>query len=177
MSCSAVMQKQPSTVYVGVGSNKGDRRRHIRRALCLLQQQEGIRLEAVSPFYETRPQGGPAGQRNYWNGVVRVRTSWSSPRLLGILKRVEAQVGRRPGVRWGDREVDLDILVRGAQVLRKKDLRIPHPRMVHRVFVLRPLAELAPRLRHPVTGKSMAAHLRCLADRRDIKDKRVADFL
>ncbi len=173
------MRRQPSAsaVYVGVGSNRGNRRRNIRTALRLLQEQAGIRLEAVSPFYETRPEGGPAGQRDYWNGVVRIRTALTSGRLLGILKRVEAQVGRRRGGRLAAREVDLDILVRGAQVVRKKNLRVPHPRMTRRPFVLRPLADLAPRLRHPVTGRTVAEHLRCAAGRRDVKDQRIADFL
>jgi len=166
-----------STVYVAVGSNKGNRRRNIGTALRLLEEQAGIRLEAASPFYETRPEGGPAGQRNYWNGVVRIRTALTSERLLGILKKVEARVGRRPADRWAAREVDLDILVRGSQVLRKKGLRIPHPRMAQRAFVLRPLADLAPRLRHPVAGRTVAELLRCVQASGNARDQKIADFL
>ncbi len=166
-----------SAVYVGVGSNKGNRRRNIRRALRLLQGQEGIRLEAVSPFYETRPEGGPAGQRNYWNGAIRIRTALTNSRLLGILKSVEERVGRRSGVRGAAREVDLDILVRGGQVVRKKDLCIPHPRLTRRAFVLQPLADLAPALRHPVTGRTVVEHLQRVTGSKDVKDRRIADFL
>jgi len=152
------MRKRPSAsaVYVGVGSNKGDRRRNIRRALRLLRAQPGI--------------------GDYWNGVLRIRTALTSDRLLSALKRVEAQIGRRSGTRWAAREVDLDILLRGAEVLKKRGLRVPHPRMTRRYFVLRPLADLAPRLRHPVTGKTVVEHLRRIRGSADTKGKRVADF-
>jgi len=164
-------------VYIGVGSNKGNRRRHITRALSHLRERRDIRVEAVSPFYETSPQGGPSGQRKYWNGVVRIRTALSSDALLCVLKDVEARVGRLPGVRWGAREVDLDILMRGKQVARKRQLCIPHPRMNEREFVLRPLSDLAPRLRHPVTQKTVAAHLKRAVDSNRPQDARIADFL
>jgi len=167
-----------SRVYIGVGSNKGNRGRNIRKALRLLQEQQGIDLEAVSPFYETRPDGGPPGQRNFWNGVVRIRSAWPSRRLLGILKKVEARVGRRPGKRWAAREVDLDILVRGREVVRTKRLSVPHLRMKDRAFVLRPLSDLAPGLRDPVTHMTVAQCLRRVSGRRRFADKkRVAEFL
>ncbi len=179
MSCKAMRRKRSaaSAVYIGVGSNKGNRRRNISGALRLLQEEVGVRLEAVSPFYETRPEGGPAGQRNYCNGVIRVRTALTNSRLLAVLKKVEARLGRRAGIRGAAREVDLDILVRGGQVVRKKDLCIPHPRLVRRAFVLRPLADLAPALRHPVTRKTVAEHLRQVAGNRKVRDRRIADFL
>ena len=159
-------------VYIGVGSNKGDRRRNIRKALRLLQAHAGIALEAASPLYETRPVGGPPGQRDYCNGVVRLRTLWTTRRLLTVLKRVEKAVGRRPGPRWAAREVDLDILLRGGAVIRQKGLRVPHPRMTQRDFVLRPLADLAPGLRHPLTGKTVAAHLKACRGQQTLEKRK-----
>lgn len=139
-------------VYVGVGSNMGNRQETIARALERLQEECEI-LE-VSPLRETEPVGY-ADQPPFLNGVVELETRLSPERLLTFLKKVERELGRLPAVPNGPRTIDLDILFYGSRVMIKRDLRIPHPRLHQRRFVLEPLADLAPDLEHPVLRRTV----------------------
>lgn len=105
--------------------------------------------------YETEPTGY-AEQPDFWNLVVRVRTRFEPRELLDAVKRIEADLGRRASVRWGPRPIDIDILVYGDRLIVGPDLVVPHPRMLERAFVLRPLADIDADLVHPASGKRIA---------------------
>jgi len=140
------------TVYLGLGANLGERRETIDAALAHLDEHPAIRVRAVSALIETEPVGGPAGGPNYLNGAAAIETDLDPAALLAELKRIEHDLGRRPGPRWGPREIDLDILLYGDLVLDSSDLTIPHPRLRERRFVLAPLAQIAPDATDPATG-------------------------
>ena len=127
--------------FLGLGSNLGDRRRHLNEAA-----QSLTGLIAVSQVYETDPVGGPPGQAPYFNCVVELHTELSPRQLLGVCHRLESAAGRTRNERWGPRTLDVDLLLVGDLRIAEPDLIIPHPRMWERRFVLAPLAELAPEL-------------------------------
>jgi 2-amino-4-hydroxy-6-hydroxymethyldihydropteridine diphosphokinase len=153
-----------TTVFLGLGSNLGDRRRNLEAALEALRAHPRITVSAVSSFLETDPVGGPPGQGRFLNAAAGIETDLSPDSLLEELKRVERALGRKPGPRWGPREIDLDILLYGDTILETGTLVIPHPRMRERRFVLEPLAEIAPAARDPVTGRTVR-ELLALLDR------------
>ncbi|MHB1777683.1 MAG: 2-amino-4-hydroxy-6-hydroxymethyldihydropteridine diphosphokinase [Acidimicrobiales bacterium] len=130
--------------YLGLGSNLGDRRGHLRRAVATLADAGD--LEAVSPVYETEPVGGPAGQRPYLNVVVALETADGPRRLLDRCRRLEADAGRVRTVRHGPRTLDADVLLVDGDSVDDDDLEVPHPRMWERRFVLAPLRDLDPAL-------------------------------
>jgi 2-amino-4-hydroxy-6-hydroxymethyldihydropteridine diphosphokinase len=142
-----------ATVYLGLGTNLGDRLANLRLALARLQTL--ARLEEVSSLYETQPQG-VTDQPLFLNAVCRVTTGLEPPALLRFLKNVEWEIGRRSGGQtWGPRPIDLDILLYDDRVVDTPELKVPHPRLPERAFVLVPLCELAPELRHPQLGKTV----------------------
>jgi 2-amino-4-hydroxy-6-hydroxymethyldihydropteridine diphosphokinase len=124
--------------YLGLGSNLGDRRAHLRAAVAALPD-----VVAVSPVYETEPVGGPPGQDRYLNVVVALDTDRTPRELLELGRGLEEAAGRVRNERDGPRTLDVDILVVGDLTVREPDLVVPHPRMWERRFVLAPLADLA----------------------------------
>ena len=133
--------------FIGLGSNLGDRRALLRAAVEGLETAGDV--VAVSPLYETEPVGGPAGQANYFNVVVELRTADSPRRLLERSQALEAAAHRDRGEgveRWGPRTLDADVLWVEGELVDEPDLTVPHPRMWERRFVLVPLADLAPDL-------------------------------
>jgi 2-amino-4-hydroxy-6-hydroxymethyldihydropteridine diphosphokinase len=131
----------------------GNRLANLR--LALARMGTFARLEAVSRLYETEPVGLKE-QPTFLNAACRVTTGLEPAALLRFLKNLEAEIGRRPGgPLGGPRPIDMDILFYGERVVEAGDLRIPHPRLAERAFVLAPLCDLAPEMRHPVLGKSM----------------------
>ena len=150
-------------VYIGFGSNIGDRRAHIQNAIHALSKTEGITLKKISSIYKTDPVGYEA-QAQFLNGVAAVQTDLPPLSLLRTLKDIEAVVGRQNRIRWGPREIDLDILIYGDLRLQTEKLVIPHPEMHLRRFVLAPLAEIAPDLVHPVFQETVQTLLDRLED-------------
>lgn len=130
-----------SRVFLGLGSNQGDRWKLLREAVASLPD-----VVAVSPVYETDPVGGPSGQSNYLNCVVELDTTLKPRQLLGICHRLETAAERVRHERWGPRTLDVDILLVEGVTVGDPDLQIPHPRMRERRFVLEPLRDLAPEL-------------------------------
>jgi 2-amino-4-hydroxy-6-hydroxymethyldihydropteridine diphosphokinase len=144
------------TVYLGLGSNLGDRAAMLAAAVEKLDSAE-VRFVRASGLYETEPAGSPAMKDQPWflNQVAQFETSLFPRQLLQRTKKTENELGRRRGVRNGPRTIDIDILLYGKSVVRTADLEIPHPRFRERRFVLAPLAELSAELRDPVSGRSV----------------------
>jgi 2-amino-4-hydroxy-6-hydroxymethyldihydropteridine diphosphokinase len=136
-------------VYLGLGSNLGDRLAHLRAALTRIGSLAA--LTRISPLYETDPVGF-LRQPRFFNAVVEIRWTRSAPALLAALTKIERSGGRTATFRNGPREIDCDILDFGGRVARSRGLVLPHPRLHERRFALAPLAVLAPRWRHPVLG-------------------------
>lgn len=128
--------------YLGVGTNLGNRRKNIRMALKMITQLKGTTIIKTSKIIETQPQGGPTHQPKFLNACLKINTRLSPLTLLKALKSIEEALGRKKTVRFGPRSIDLDILLYGNQVIRSKNLEVPHPRMFERDFVLRPLSEI-----------------------------------
>ena len=134
--------------FLGLGSNLGDRRAHLRRAVDQLRAGSRSPVTAVSRLYETEPVGGPAEQGPYLNVVVQLAVAPDADpyRLLDECHRLEAAAGRVRSVRWGPRSLDADVVWIDGVVLEDPELTIPHPRWRERRFVMAPLGELAPDL-------------------------------
>ncbi len=141
------------SVYLSMGSNVGDRAAHLRAALSDLDRVLTVRR--ISSLYRTDPVG-VTDQPEFLNLAVEAETDLEPFELLAAVKQVEHDVGRRPTFRWGPRVVDLDILLYHDLVLETPELTIPHPELTRRAFVLLPLAEIAPRLIHPVEHRTIA---------------------
>lgn len=141
--------------FIGLGSNLGDRRRNIEKAIEELKSSRMVNVIKVSEFYETEPVGGPP-QGEFLDAAAEIKTQLTPRTLLALLKHIEVEVGRTPSkVRWGPREIDLDILLFDDLVIDEADLKIPHPLLHSRSFILEPLCEIAPEVIHPVLKKSM----------------------
>lgn len=146
-------------VYLGVGSNLGDRAAYLHQAQSLVARLPESRLLRSSTVYETDPVGGPP-QGKYLNAVWELETSLTPRKLKDQLREIEKQLGRKPSNPNAPRQIDLDILFYGDWIVKENDLRIPHPRLHERAFVLRPLLELAPEKLHPESKKSVEQLLR-----------------
>jgi 2-amino-4-hydroxy-6-hydroxymethyldihydropteridine diphosphokinase len=145
------------TVYFSLGSNIGDREQNLRAALELLDSR-GVRIVRASPVYETEPVGY-SPQRWFLNLAVEGETDLFPMQLLARIGKIERELGRVRGIPNGPRTIDIDILFYGRAIVHSEKLEIPHPRLAERRFVLAPLADLAPDLRHPVTRKTVGEML------------------
>lgn len=130
-----------TTVYLGIGSNLGNRRANINKAIAKLKHIAGVKITKTSKIIETQPQGGPP-QNKFLNGVIEIETSLMPFKLLSQLKKIEKELGRVKSAVNGPRVIDLDILTFGKMRINTPRLKIPHPRMYEREFVMKPLKEL-----------------------------------
>lgn len=137
---------------LGLGSNLGDRRAHLERAIRGLRER--MVVVAVSRFRETEPLGGPP-QGAFLNAAVVVETDLGPEGLLGVARGLEEAAGRVRGERWGPRTLDVDLLLYGDRTLAREGLVVPHPLLRQRRFVLEPLAEIAPDWAVPGTGATV----------------------
>lgn len=139
--------------YVGIGSNLGNRERNCRRALTLLSSND-IFVQEVSSPYETEPWG-ITEQPVFINMAAKIETVLAPVELLTLIKKIEVEAGRQKTYHWGPRVVDIDILLFNGLVISESGLKIPHPLMHQREFVLRPLSEIAPDIIHPGLKKTI----------------------
>jgi len=160
-----MMNSQLVTVYLGLGSNLEDRRQHLDKAIDFLKER--IKIEQLSPIYDTAPVNLP-GQPRFLNMVIRVSTRLSANNLLFMAKGIEAKLGRVP--LDTPRPIDIDILFYGDQIINTPpSLVVPHPRLIERAFVLTPLADIAPDLVDPVTKKTVKQMLESVQGKEDVK--------
>ncbi len=148
-------------VYVGIGSNVGDREQTIRAAVRQLGEMPSTLVQRVSCVYDTEPVGD-VEQPNFLNAVAEVETPLDPRTLLWHLLLIETRLGRVRTRRWAPRTIDLDLLLYADRIVEDDGLSVPHPEMLRRAFVLVPLVELAPRFVHPVSGRALVEHLRDL---------------
>jgi len=158
-------------VYLGLGSNKGERLIYLKRAIDELHKVG--KIITVSPVYETEPWGEIV-QPRFLNAVIRMVTELTPLLLLREVKAIEQRVGRQPSPRWGPREIDIDILFYDGLILDTPELKIPHPYLHVRPFVLIPLADIAPDLVHPVLKKTVCELVKELNDEDRDKVRRYA---
>jgi 2-amino-4-hydroxy-6-hydroxymethyldihydropteridine diphosphokinase len=145
-----------SIACIGLGSNLGDRWATLEGAIAALARTNGIHVQKVSSFHESKPVGGPPGQAMYLNAAAVIEADLDPHRLLLVLQEIEGKFGRVRSVRWGERTLDLDLLLFDKQIVSTPELTIPHPRMRERRFVLEPLAEVASEIVDPITKRTIA---------------------
>lgn len=153
-------------VYLGLGSNLGDRKKNLQAAREILAKTE--RILQQSSLYQTAPWGY-SEQPEFINQVIAIETELSPTHLLRLLKRIEKIIGRKKTFRYGPRVIDLDILLYDHRIVHTKLLDIPHPKLIERAFVLVPLAEIAPELVHPGNGKTIRQLMEALEDIESVK--------
>ena len=140
-------------IYIALGSNLGDKEINLKEALLRLAKK-GIKICKVSDFIATRPYG-VTDQPDFLNAVAEVETDISPAELLQVLLQTEREMGRLRLRRWGERNIDLDLLLYDGQTIDLPELKVPHPDMQNREFVLKPLAQIAPDAVHPKLGKTI----------------------
>jgi 2-amino-4-hydroxy-6-hydroxymethyldihydropteridine diphosphokinase len=141
------------TAFLSLGSNLGDREAFLNQALERLQSA-GVRTVRRSSIHETEPQDF-RDQPWFLNMAVEVETDLAPLALLGTIQKIEAAMGRQRSIPKGPRTIDIDILFYANSIIATHELEVPHPRLTERRFVLDPLSEIAPDLRHPITGKTV----------------------
>ena len=156
-----------TTVYLSLGSNLGDRERNLRKAIAALAHAK-VRVTRVSSFYETEPVD-LREQPWFLNCVVQTQTEVPAMDLLQALRGIESSMGSKKLVRKGPRLIDLDVLLYGDETIDRPELQVPHPRMLQRKFVLVPLAEIAPNLKHPAWRGNARELLAGTVDRSEVR--------
>lgn len=155
------------TIFLSLGSNIGDREKNLHTAIMALAEAN-VRVTRVSSFYETEPVD-LREQPWFLNCAAQAETELPPLELLGALREIESHMGSRKLVPKGPRLIDLDILLYGEETIDTPELQVPHPRMLLRKFVLMPLAEIAPNLRHPSWGEIVSQVLDGLGDSRAVR--------
>ena len=158
----------PHRAYIGIGSNLGDRKANILEAVDRVGKLPATRIVRASSLYESEPLGD--AKTWFVNSVIELETEFPPDQLLKRTKAIEKAMGRKrvKGKRWGSRVIDLDILLCDQEIVETRSLKIPHPEMHKRRFVLLPLAELAPQVVHPHLGQSVSALLATVRDEKRV---------
>lgn len=158
----------PHRAFIGIGSNLGDRRENYREAFDKIGALPDTRIVKASSVYESEP----LGDATTWfvNAVIEIETEFTPEQLLKQLLAIETAMGRKrvKGKKWGSRIIDLDILLFGKEIIDKRNLKIPHPQIQNRKFVLIPLSELVPQLIHPKLNLSVNEMLTSLKDSKKV---------
>lgn len=159
----------PHRAFIGIGSNLGDRRANCREARKSIQELPQTRVVKESSIYESEPHGD--AKTWFANSVVEVETELAANELLKRLLAIETTMGRKrvSGKRWGSRIIDLDILFFDNEIIAKRNLKVPHPELAKRRFVLIPLSELAPQLIHPGLNQSVSEMLATVKDHKKVQ--------
>jgi 2-amino-4-hydroxy-6-hydroxymethyldihydropteridine diphosphokinase len=158
----------PHRAFIGIGSNLGDRKANFLEAIDRIQKIPGTRIVKQSSLYESEPLGD--AKTWFVNAVVELETECGADDLLKRLKQIETVMGRKRvrGKRWGSRIIDLDILLFDNEIINKRTLKVPHPELQNRRFVLAPLSELAPQFVHPKLSVSVSELLAVVKDTKKI---------
>ena len=159
------MKDESVTVYLGLGSNMGERQENLDKAVDFLSQK--LQVAKVSSVYDTAPVGD-IEQPRFLNLVCQASTKLAPKELLAVAKGIESKLGRKPGKPDAPRPMDIDILFYGDKVIKTPELIIPHPRLVERAFVLIPLNEIAPDLVHPVSGETIKELLKEISGKQGV---------
>lgn len=157
-------------IFIGIGSNLGNRRAHYQKALERLAALPNTHIVKASSLYESEPHGD--AKNWYINGVVEIETEFTPPQLLRRLQRIELDMGRKRTAqtrKWASRKIDLDLLLFDSQTIDSRTLTVPHPEMHTRRFVLLPLSELAPHLTHPRFGVTIVELLAAVNDPKKVE--------
>lgn len=162
------MKKKTSTVYVGLGSNIGNKVENCQKAIEKVQQNNKITIIKVSSLYKTEPIGYN-NQDWFINCVLELHTLLIPDELLSIFKQIEKDLKRVNNIKWGPRTIDLDLLLYNNLIINKSNLQIPHPQMHRRSFVLTPLSEIAPDIIHPIFSKTAMELLQNLKDEQKVE--------
>lgn len=151
-------------IFLGLGSNIGDRLSFLRKAVLEIYACGNIEVNKISSVYES-DAWGVKEQNSFLNMVMEISSSFSAAELLEFLKYLEIKIGRKQRARWTEREIDIDIIFYGSTVIHEEDIIIPHPEMQNRKFVLLPLCEIDKDFIHPVSGISCETLLQCTRDK------------
>ena len=151
------------TVYLGLGSNKGKRISYIEKAIEEISGLPETKIFVRSGIYETEPWGN-IEQEDYLNSVIGIQTQLNAEDLLKELKSIEKHIGRKENKKWSEREIDIDLLFYGNEIIDKDHMKVPHGQIENRRFVLVPMNEIAPGFMHPVFKKSISQLLEDTTD-------------
>jgi 2-amino-4-hydroxy-6-hydroxymethyldihydropteridine diphosphokinase len=160
--------RELATIYLGLGSNLGDREKNLRRALKELKSLNSVKILKKSSIYETEPVGFK-DQNWFLNAVIKIKTQIPPLSLFYLLKGIEKRLGRTKGKRWGSRKIDLDLLLYDGVIMNEDKLILPHPQMHKRRFVLIPLLELDRGAKHPVLNLTFKKLLENIEKSQEVK--------
>lgn len=155
-------------VFLGLGSNVGDREAYLNQAVSAIGNQKDIRIGCVSSIYETEPWG-KRDQNFFLNQVIAIETELDPQNLIVTCQRIEKDLGGNRGGRWGPRRIDIDLLLFGDQIIDEENLQVPHPRLSERLFVLVPLNEVASVMMIPGSGQTVRKALERCSDQGSVR--------